>query len=42
MHPMTKSEQFDKAFRPYSPEVLPHIPGKPEMMRVNGHLVSQE
>ena len=42
MYPLTKSEQFDKAFRPYSPELLPSIEGKPEMMRVNGHLVSQE
>ncbi|NIV32734.1 MAG: hypothetical protein GWN58_25800 [Anaerolineae bacterium] len=35
-------EAFDQAFTPYNPELLPPIPGKPEMMRVNGHLVSQE
>ena len=45
-------EAFDQAFAPredqiarldaFNATLLPHIPGKPEMMRVNGHLVSEE
>ena len=49
---MTKPEAFDVAFRPTGDqidrlvdmctELFPHVPGRPEMMRVGGHLVSEE